>query len=99
MSSKDKYTDYVLARRHGFFRDELFVAPAFSQLKREDVIIVEPDGFNQMAKVIACITVADERLTDIEFVMSATKTDTKPKRVLSKVNYKIFDYTEGKDDD
>lgn len=90
----NKYTDYVLARRQGSFRDELFVAPAFSGLKRDELIVVEPEGFNQMATVIACITIADDSPKDLEFVMSATNTDRTPKRVLSKVKYKFFDYGE-----
>lgn len=93
-----EYKDYVLAKREISYRPELFVAPAFSHLKRDDLIVVEPEGMNQMATVIASITIDTKALEDVEFVLSATGTE-KPKRVLSKVNYEILEYEEDESDD
>ena len=89
-----KYVDFVLCKRDMHYSNELFVAPAFSDLKKEDLVVVEPEGRDMLAKVMGVITLDQNDYKAIEFVFNATRTEGKPKRVLSKVNYEIFDYKE-----
>lgn len=69
-----KYVDYVLCKRDMNYHAELFVAPAFSGLKQGDLVVVEPERKDMIAKVLGVITIEQNDIQSRDFVLMATKT-------------------------
>ena len=93
-----KYVDYVLCKRDMNYHAELFVAPAFSGLQQGDLVVVEPDRKDMIAKVLGVITIEQNDIQSRDFVLMVTKTEGEPRRVLSKIRYQIFKYEEDDND-
>lgn len=99
-----KYFDFVLCQmvrqETPFFEADtepiLYRAPAFSKLKKGDLVIVETETNDQMAKVVACCSLADDDKDTIDLVMNMTQAED-VKRVLAKLVYKEFGYKEVED--
>ena len=95
--SKD-YVDFVLAEPDGTRVPMLFHAPAFSGLKKGDVVIVERFGASK-ARVVSVTSVRKDDRETIDFIMNATGADSEVKRVLSKVTFTVMDYSQGDEDE
>ena len=94
----NKYTDYVLCKRNWNQSVELFIAPAFSNLEQGDLVVVEPEGKDMLAKVMAVITIENTDIKSKDFVLQATRTEGKIKRILSKIRYHVYEYEEDDND-
>lgn len=89
------YIDLVLAQHESSEKPYLFKAPGFSYLEAGDEIICETKKGKNKAVVKSCITIN----TDIEakaykMILEAAGAIEPLKKVLSKVEYKDFTYTE-----
>ena len=86
------YFDFVLVQRDG--KRELYRAPAWSHLEKNDEVIVETDEINNTALVLATQTLGNDEQEKIDFIMQATGASEDVKKVLAKVQLKTFDYEE-----
>lgn len=93
-----RYVDFVLCRVNGEDGKTLFHAPKFSYLEKGDMVIVDTIKGEKMAQVVASITVADDEMDKIDFIMEATNSSEDVRKVLSKVIYSDLDYKEDKDE-
>ena len=99
-----KYFDFVLCQmlrqETPFFEIDnepiLFRAPAFSHLRKGDLVIVETEIADQMAKVVACCSLTDGDKDTIDLIMNMAQAGD-IKKVLAKLVYKQCEYEE--DDD
>ena len=88
------YFDFVLCKTLFTSKTDLFHAPSWSTLKKGDLVVVETSSGEQMATVMATMTLSKDNLDGIDFVMTVTGADTNVRKVLSKVEYRTFDYEE-----
>ena len=88
----NNYFDFVLCKHENGGKTFLFHAPAFSKLKKGDLVKVETVHGETMATVVSCITLADDDYSKIDFVMNATGARSEVKKVLSKVEYIQSDF-------
>ena len=90
----NNYFDFVLCKHENGGKTFLFHAPAFSKLKKGDLVKVETVHGETMATVVSCITLAENDDAKIDFIMNATGAKPDVKKVLSKVEYiqSDFDY-------
>ena len=86
------YFDFVLCKHANNDKTYLFHAPAFSYLKKGDFVEVETSKGRQLAMVISCFTLSKSETDKIDFIMNATGASKDVKKVLSKVDYKEFEY-------
>ena len=89
-----QYFDFVLCKHDGCDKTFLFRAPAWSHLEKGDLVVVETVNGEQMAQVVSCITLGNDEVDKIDFIMNATRADSDVKKVLKKVDYKVFSYWE-----
>ena len=92
------YIDLVLCQHSPDGKPYLFVAPAWSYLKSGDSVLVETRCGLKDAVVVDCITEAVES-EYIKFAVACVGASLPLKRVMSKITYKDFDYTEDKKED
>jgi hypothetical protein len=89
------YMDLVLAQHEGNEKPYLFKAPGFCHLEAGDEIICETKKGKNKAIVKSCITIntnLEEKAYDM--ILAAAGATEPLKKVLSKVEYKDFTYTE-----
>ena len=89
----NNYFDFVLCKMESS-RTFLFHAPAFSKLKKGDLVKVEHLNMEKMATVVSCISLAENDDTKIDFVMNATHSEPDVGKVLGKYEYSDFEYEE-----
>lgn len=89
-----EYTDYVMCRKDGGVQIYLFRAPAFSHLEKGDEVYVESEDGEKKMVVMTSITLNNAEEKVIEFIKKSTLTDEPVKKVLKKVEYKVFEYGE-----
>ena len=87
------YIDLVLCRHKDDDRNLLFQAPKFSYLKPNDEVIVETKLGNLSAKVVQSITI-DVESEVYGFITSMYRVTLPLKKVLAKVRYSEFEYSE-----
>ena len=88
------YFEFVLVKHEGCDKPYLFRAPAFTHLKKGDMVVVDTKRGLQMANVLGAIDVSKDDIESINFIMEATGADTDVKKVISKVNFSELDYEE-----
>lgn len=89
--------DFVLCKHPNDNRNFLFRAPAYSGLNKGDTVMVDTKYGEQLAKVVSCVTVDTLDQPKIDFIINAMDVEGKEiKRVLSRVLYSRFDYSEEK---
>lgn len=89
------YIDLVLAQHESSEKPYLFKAPGFCHLEAGDEIICETKKGKNKAVVKSCITIntnLEEKA--YEMILAAAGATEPLKKVLSKVEYKDFTYTE-----
>ena len=89
----NNYKQFVVCRHNGDSKKYLFYAPAFSDIKICDEVVVETKFGPKTATVLAVCTVSSE---DTERTLRVlTGTEDKPiKRVIGKYRLIKFDYSE-----
>lgn len=87
----NNYFDFVLCKQENG-KNYLFHAPAFSKLKKGDLVKVETVHGEKLATVVSCITLAENDDAKIDFIMNATGAPKDVKKVLAKVEYSDFEY-------
>ena len=92
------YFDFVLCKHEHCDKPFLFYAPAFSGLKRHDLVMVETFDGEKFAEVMACTTLSDDEKETIDLIMRATGAQTEMRKVLSKVAFLDFDFKEEGED-
>lgn len=93
-----KYFDFVLCQTLFENTIKLYHAPRFSGLKKGDMVTVETLDGEQMAKVIACTTIGDNEKTTIDLIMEATNSPKELPKVLTKMNFREFEFEEDEDE-
>lgn len=87
------YIDLVIAKHDGNDKKFLFVAPAFSHLKKADDIVCETEKGASRATVIASVTVRRNG-SEYEFIKDLTGAYEPLKKVMAKVTYIEFEWEE-----
>ena len=90
-----KYVDLVACVHQGNNKCYLFEAPEFSPLKSGDQVLVESGDTAKLVDVVevqTCIVGSPE----YKFALAVTGAREPLKRVIAKLTYKIFEYTDGK---
>ena len=88
-----EYIDLVIAKHDGDARKFLFVAPAFSHLKKADDIVCETEKGASRATVIASVTVRKNG-SEYDFIKDLTGAYEPLKKVMAKVAYIKFEWEE-----
>ena len=89
----NKYVQFVVCQHDGEIKKYLFYAPAFSDIKEGDEVLVDTQFGERKATVLAvCISSSD----DVERALRvlAGTGGKKIKRVIGKYNFSKFDYNE-----
>lgn len=94
-----KYLDLVLCDFNQDGKPYLFIAPAWSNLKKGDAVVVDSDGDDSCATVLSVITVSEDDEQKIEFAIRATRATAPLKRVISKIVFREFEYEEDEDNE
>lgn len=90
----ENYKDYVLCKVENNEKPYLFYAPAFSYLKKDDVVICETKYGEKVGTVLCdSLTLGEYEEDKIEFIHQSTGAGVL-KRVLAKVSRKDFKYEE-----
>lgn len=90
-----KYVDLVVAGSPAYDGQFLVTAPAWSGLAKSDEVVIDTVRGAFPAVVNGVITIDMERDTEIlSLLLLLTKEDLPLKRVLSKVEYRKFEYEE-----
>lgn len=92
------YFDFVLAKHNDCDRTYLFRAPAWSGLKKGDSIKVETKRGQKLATVVSTITLRSDDTEKIDFIMHGTGAAENVRKVISKVTYVNFEYSEEEDE-
>lgn len=96
----NNYKQFVVCQHNGDSKKYLFYAPAFSDLKICDEVLVDTQYGEERATVLAVCTVYEDD-TDVERVLRALAgAEDKPiKRVIGKIRLIKFDYSEDENND
>ena len=89
-----KYFDFVLVRVAGEEKNRLYHAPRWSGLESGDEVVVEVEGVERKAVVVASMTVNETEQKDIDFIMKATGSPEEVGRVLKVIEYSPLKYEE-----
>ena len=93
------YFDFVLAKhKEDGDRTYLFRAPAWSGLEKGDSIKVETQHGQKLATVVSTVTLRSDDTEKIDFIMHGTGADENVRKVISKVTYVNFEYSEEEDE-
>ena len=89
----NKFVQFVVCKHDGNSKKYMFYAPAFSDIKKGDGVLVDTKFGEQKATVLAVCTTSDD---DVERILRVlTGAEDKPiKRVIGKYNFSKFDYSE-----
>lgn len=89
----NKFVQFVVCQHTGDSKKYLFYAPAFSDIKIGDEVLVDTKFGEKMATVLAFCTTSSE---DVERALRVlTGAEDKPvKRVIGKYKFSKFDYSE-----
>lgn len=87
------YFDFVLCK-HQTGKKELLYAPAWTNLKKGDMVVVDTDNGEMTSTVISSITLAHDEKNEIDFIMNATDSPKDLHRIISKVIFDKIDYKE-----
>lgn len=69
----------------------VFQAPAFSQLKEGDTVVVENTNSDEVATVERIYTIRESG-EELDFILAASGTNLPLKKILKKMDYKEFIY-------
>lgn len=87
------YVQFVVCRITGNSKKYLFYAPAFSDIKEGDEVLVDMQSRGQRATVLAvCTTTSEDEKRALRVLAGAE--DKLVKRVIGKYNFVKFDYKE-----
>lgn len=94
------YVQFVVCQHTGDSKKYLFYAPAFSDIKEGDSVLVETEFGKRRATVLAFCTICDTG-TDVERALRALAgVENKPlKRVIGKYQFVKFNYSEDENND
>lgn len=90
------YVDLVMCRHGEYGQNYLFVAPRFCLLEKGDEVVVDTKRGLSRAIVIDRLTV-DYNGDEYRFIVEGMKATEPLRKVVAKVNYKEFEYTEESD--
>lgn len=94
-----KYIDLVVVRHPNDDRDFVYQAPSWSDLKEDDEVVCEAEGMPLYGLVKkTCHADFDFHADEISVILYLAKAEMPLKRILSKVTYKEFEYSEDEDD-
>ena len=89
----NKYVQFVVCQHDGEIKKYLFYAPAFSDIKKGDEVLVDTQFGEKKATVLAVCTSSSEDMERALRVLAGA--EGKPiKRVIGKYNFSKFDYSE-----
>lgn len=89
----NKYVQFVVCQHDGEIKKYLFYAPAFSDIKIGDEVLVDNQFGERKATVLAVCTSSSEEVERALRVLAGA--GGKPiKRVIGKYNFSKFDYSE-----
>ena len=89
----NKYVQFVVCQHDGEIKKYLFYAPAFSDIKKGDEVLVDTQFGERKATVLAVCTSSSEDVERALRVLAGA--EGKPiKRVIGKYNFSKFDYSE-----
>ena len=89
----NKYVQFVVCQHDGEIKKYLFYAPAFSDIKKGDEVLVDTQFGEKKATVLAVCTSSSEDVERALRVLAGA--EGKPiKRVIGKYNFSKFDYSE-----
>lgn len=88
-----KYVQFVVCQHTGNNKKYLFYAPAFSDIKIGDEVLVDTQFGEKKATVLAVCTSASEDMERVLRVLAGAE-DNPVKRVIGKYNFVKFDYSE-----
>ena len=89
----NKYVQFVVCQHDGEIKKYLFYAPAFSDIKKGDEVLVDTQFGEKKAIVLAVCTSSSEEVERALRVLAGA--EGKPiKRVIGKYNFSKFDYRE-----
>lgn len=96
----NKYVQFVVCQHPCDSKKYLFYAPAFSDIKEGDSVLVETEFGRRRATVLAFCTICDTG-TDVERALRALAgVEDKPlKRVIGKYQFTKFNYSEDENND
>ena len=89
----NKYVQFVVCKHDCEIKKYLFYAPAFSDIKKGDEVLVDTQFGEKKATVLAVCTSSSD---DVERALRVlTGAEGKPiKRVIGKYNFSKYDYSE-----
>ena len=95
-----RFVQFVVCKHTGDSKKYLFYAPAFSDIKEGDSVLVETEFGKRRATVLAFCTICDND-TDVERALRALAgVEDKPlKRVIGKYQFTKFNYSEDENND
>lgn len=88
------FMDLVICNHQGNPKSFIFRAPAWSNLKAGDKVIVETKKGESEATVVKSYTIDRIDKSAFDFILTASGVSLPLKRVLKKVTYKNFIYTD-----
>ena len=90
----NEYFDFVLIKHDGCDKNYLFRAPAFSHLKKGDMVTVDTKNGEKMVTVVSSVCVKKTDMETIDFIMNATGAGDDVRKVVSKIQFDDFEYEE-----
>ena len=88
------YVQFVVCQHTGEGRKYLFYAPAFSNIKKGDEVLVDTQFGEQRVTVVAVCSTSNDEVEKTLRVLTGAE-DKPIKRVIGKYYFKEFDYDEG----
>lgn len=88
-----KFVQFVVCQHDGEIKKYLFYAPAFSDIKKGDEVLVDTQFGEKKATVLAVCTSYSEDVEIALRVLAGAERKT-IKRVIGKYNFSKFDYSE-----
>ena len=89
----NKYVQFVVCQHDGEIKKYLFYAPAFSDIKKGDEVLVDTQFGEKKATVLAVCTSSSEDVERVLRVLAGVERKT-IKRVIGKYKFSKFDYSE-----
>lgn len=90
----NKYVQFVVCQHNGDNKKYLFYAPAFSDIKIGDDVLVDTQFGEKKATVLAVCTSSSDDLERVLRVLAGAE-DKPLKRVIGKYQFAKFNYSEG----